>query len=157
MSSCGSRTRLPKPLSTADVWGQVTCGSVCPAHPRMLSSVPGLNPLDVSTPSPSGDNQKHLQTGPQAPQGRNHYKLRPLLRGLCPNLCPPPQMSKYMTLPTPPSDFYFTSYYACMHTKSLQSCPTLCNSTDCSPPAPLSMGFSRQEYWSGLPCPSPTS
>ena len=23
--------------------------------------------------------------------------------------------------------------------------------------APLSMGFSRQEYWSGLPCPSPPS
>ena len=22
-------------------------------------------------------------------------------------------------------------------------------------PAPLSMGFSRQEYWSGLPCPPP--
>ena len=22
-------------------------------------------------------------------------------------------------------------------------------------PAPLSLGFSRQEYWSGLPCPSP--
>ena len=85
--------------------------------------------------------------------------------------------------------------------KSLQSCPTLCNSTDGSPPgsplpgilqartlervassfsnawkwkgkvkshsrvrllatpwtaayqAPLSMGFSRQEYWSGLPSP----
>ena len=34
-----------------------------------------------------------------------------------------------------------------------QSCPTLCNSMDCSPP--LSMGFSRQEYWSGLPFPSP--
>ena len=26
---------------------------------------------------------------------------------------------------------------------------------DCSPQAPLSMGFSRQEYWSGLPFPSP--
>ena len=26
---------------------------------------------------------------------------------------------------------------------------------DCSLPAPLSMGFSRQEYWSGLPCPPP--
>ena len=85
--------------------------------------------------------------------------------------------------------------------KSLQSCPTLCNSIDSSPPgspvpgilqarilewvaisfsnawkwkvkvkslsrvwllvtpwttayqAPLSMGFSRQEYWSGLPLP----
>ena len=26
---------------------------------------------------------------------------------------------------------------------------------DCSPPPPLSMGFSRQEYWSGLPWPLP--
>ena len=26
---------------------------------------------------------------------------------------------------------------------------------DYSLQAPLSMGFSRQEYWSGLPCPSP--
>ena len=40
--------------------------------------------------------------------------------------------------------------------KSLQSCPTLYNPTDGSPPwAPLSLGFSRQEYWSGLPFPSP--
>ena len=87
--------------------------------------------------------------------------------------------------------------------KSLQSCPTLCDSIDGSPPgssgpgilqarilewvaisfsnagkwkvkgkslshvrlletpwtaayqAPLSMGFSRQEYWSGVPSPSP--
>ena len=88
--------------------------------------------------------------------------------------------------------------------KSLQSCPTLCDPIDGSPPgssvpgilqartlewvaisfsnvwkwkvkvkslscvwpsvtpwtaafqAPLSMGFSRQEYWSGIPLPSPT-
>ena len=26
---------------------------------------------------------------------------------------------------------------------------------NCSPQAPLSMGFSRQEYWSGLPFPPP--
>ena len=87
--------------------------------------------------------------------------------------------------------------------KSLQSCPTLCDPTDGSPPgspvpgilqartlewvaisfpsawkwkvkvkslnrvqllatpwiaayqAPLSMGFSKQEYWSGVPLPSP--
>ena len=26
---------------------------------------------------------------------------------------------------------------------------------DWTPQAPLSMGFSRQEYWSGLPCPPP--
>ena len=26
---------------------------------------------------------------------------------------------------------------------------------DCAHQAPLSMGFSRKEYWSGLPCPPP--
>ena len=31
----------------------------------------------------------------------------------------------------------------------------LCNPMDYSLPAPLSMGFSRLEYWSGLPCPPP--
>ena len=31
----------------------------------------------------------------------------------------------------------------------------LCDPMDCSPPGPLSMGFSRQEHWSGLPFPSP--
>ena len=37
-----------------------------------------------------------------------------------------------------------------------QSCPTLCNPTDSNlHQAPPSMGFSRQEYWSGLPFPSP--
>ena len=40
-------------------------------------------------------------------------------------------------------------------TKSLQSCPILLNAMDCSLPGPLSMGFSRQEYWNGLPCSSP--
>ena len=38
-----------------------------------------------------------------------------------------------------------------------QLCLTLCNPMYCSLPgsSPLSMGFSRQEYWSGLPCPPP--
>ena len=96
-------------------------------------------------------------------------------------------------------------YYAAAAAKSLQSCPTLCNPIDSSPPgslvpgilqartlewvaisfsnagkwkvkvkllsrvrllvtpwtaayqAPPSMGFSRQEYWSGVPLPSPHS
>src|SRR5574340_642674 len=47
----------------------------------------------------------------------------------------------------------------CMKVKSeseiAQSCPTLSNPMDCSPPAPPSVGFSRQEYWSGVPLPSP--
>ena len=36
-----------------------------------------------------------------------------------------------------------------------QLCPTLCHSMDCACQSPPSMGFSRQEYWSGLPFPSP--
>ena len=36
-----------------------------------------------------------------------------------------------------------------------QSCPTLENPWTVAQQAPLSMGFSRQEYWSGLPFPSP--
>ena len=36
-----------------------------------------------------------------------------------------------------------------------QSCPTLCNPLTIAYQAPPSMGFSRQEYWSGLPFPSP--
>ena len=35
--------------------------------------------------------------------------------------------------------------------KSLQSCPTLCNHINRSHQAPLSLRFSRQEHWSGLP------
>ena len=38
---------------------------------------------------------------------------------------------------------------------SLSHVPFFCDLTDYSHQAPLSMGFSRQEHWSGLPFPSP--
>ena len=37
--------------------------------------------------------------------------------------------------------------------KVAQSCPTLWDAMGCSPIDPLSMEFSRQEYWSGIPSP----
>ena len=45
----------------------------------------------------------------------------------------------------------------CVHVRACvcsvaQSCPTLCNPRDYQ--APLSMEFSRQEYWSVLPFPT---
>ena len=47
----------------------------------------------------------------------------------------------------------------CMKMKSesevAQSWPTLCNPKMAAHQAPPSLGFSRQEYWSGLPCPPP--
>ena len=47
-----------------------------------------------------------------------------------------------------------------MHALSLSQVQLFYDPMDCSPwtvarQAPLSMGFSRQEYWSGLPFPSP--
>ena len=39
----------------------------------------------------------------------------------------------------------------CVHAKLLQLCTTLCDPLLSS----LSTGFSRQEYWSGLPFPPP--
>ena len=45
------------------------------------------------------------------------------------------------------------TFSSCVHAKSLQLCPTLCNPVDHSPPIPLSVGFFRQDHRSGLPCP----
>ena len=39
--------------------------------------------------------------------------------------------------------------------KSLQSCPTLCDPIEAAHQAPPSLGFSREEHWSGVPFPSP--
>ena len=39
--------------------------------------------------------------------------------------------------------------------KSLQSCPTLCDPIDGSPPGPAIPGILHEEHWSVLPFPSP--
>ena len=47
-------------------------------------------------------------------------------------------------------------YLACMSFQLFQSFLTLCDPMDCRPHQTLlSMGFSRQEYYSGLLCPPP--
>ena len=50
------------------------------------------------------------------------------------------------------SDFTFSEVNLCYVTSALL---TLCDPMNYNLPAPLSMGFSRQEYWSGFPCPPP--
>ena len=118
---------------------------------------------------------------------------------------PPASVGKVLTSSFSFTNFFFLAYIfaAAAAAKSLQSCPTLCDPIDGSPPgfpvpgilqartlewvaisssnawkwkvkvkslsrvrlcvtpwtaayqAPPSMGFSRQEYWSGVPLPSP--
>ena len=47
------------------------------------------------------------------------------------------------------------SNYHVSESEVAQSCPTLCDPMDSGlHQAPPSMGFSRQEYWSGVPLPS---
>ena len=53
------------------------------------------------------------------------------------------------------SNFIYLELESESQSEVAQSCPTLCDPMDCSLPAPPCMGFSRQEYWSGLPFPSP--
>ena len=50
---------------------------------------------------------------------------------------------------------YLGCFNVLCYAKSLQSCLTLCNPIDGSPPGSPSLGFSGQEHWSGLPFPSP--
>ena len=51
----------------------------------------------------------------------------------------------------PSTRFLAYGCYVCLVT---QSCPTFAIPQTVACQAPLSMGFSRQEYWSGLPFPS---
>ena len=51
--------------------------------------------------------------------------------------------------------FTYEPFEAAAAANSLQSCPTLCDPIDGSPPGSTAPRFSRQEHWSGLPFPSP--
>ena len=49
----------------------------------------------------------------------------------------------------------FDAVHSESESKVAQSCPTLCDPMDCSPPGSSVHGILQQEYWSGLPFPSP--
>ena len=80
-------------------------------------------------------------------------------RQSCPTLCDPINDSPPSSHPwdSPGKNTGVGCHFPlqCMKVKSksevVQSCLTLRDPMDCSLPGSLSMGFSRQEYWSGLP------
>ena len=137
-------------------------------------------------------------------KGENFVVIALVVIALLPNFSLCPVQLSFLPIPLPilkDSLIIFSAAAA----KSLQSCPTLCDSIDGSPPgslvpgilqaktlewvaisfsnawnwkvkvkslsrvrllatpwtaayqAPLSMGFSMQEYWSGVPLPSPNN
>ena len=89
--------------------------------------------------------------------GRPHPTLWPLLAESVKASCPIyPNRSVFhckMGIPAScPKRWYGsnTHSHACV-----QSCPTLCDTMDCSPLGSCVHGFSRQEHWSGLSFPFP--
>ena len=63
-------------------------------------------------------------------------------------------LSRFFMAFLPRSNHLLINHTCAVLCVTAQSCLTLCDPTDRSQ-APLSMGFSRQECWSGLPFPSP--
>ena len=53
------------------------------------------------------------------------------------------------------AEFFLLMFTIFEGSEVAQSCPTLCDLWTVAHQAPPSMGFSKQEYWSGLPFPSP--
>ena len=98
-----------------------------------------------------------LQGTCPAPPGRVHSYSLAVSLGLQMNMFPGGQQLKTSSL------FLLKRAYLSdllgMHqgvrAKLFQSCPTLCDPMDRSPPGSSVHGFSRQEYWSELPCPPP--
>ena len=65
------------------------------------------------------------------------------------------RMKVALSAENPPQIHVMAAAAVAAAAKLLQSCPTLCDPIDGSPPGLPSLGFSRQEHWSGLPSPSP--
>ena len=69
----------------------------------------------------------------------------------------------WISIPSPGNHRYWCGIYpfqglpvlAYVNVKITQSCPTLCDPWAVAHQVPLSREFSRQEYWSGVPFPTP--
>ena len=72
--------------------------------------------------------------------------LHPLYHNAPPPGDPPPSLSTVLSAHCP---------LACVHARSLRSCPAPCDPITLAHQAPLSMGIPRQEHWSELLFPSP--
>ena len=103
---------------------------------RYRSGITGSQTLEVSIFTLFSSLFIARRIPPSIPPG-----LKPLLRGVGAQSdpCPCPAAGKSQIPRTPHSAVAAAA-------KSLQSCPTLCDPIDGSPPGPLFLGFSRQEH-----------
>ena len=96
------------------------------------------------------------QSGNSSSQEFLRKQLCPDVQGVCLTLCDPKGCSPPGSSVRGDSPGENTGGDAATAAAySLQSCPTLCDPMEAACQALLSMAFSRQGYWSGLPCPPP--
>ena len=81
------------------------------------------------------------------------YPFKP--SGPCPGSVPWASVFFYYHLPPLPNSLHFFRRWWWFGGLVAKSCPALATPWTVACQALLSMGFSRQEYWSGLPFPSP--
>ena len=115
-----------------------------------------------------------LRHPPEGPRGHQAViPLTPLSASLLESgrrvFLSPPASQHHQQLPSRQTDVQESTIWACMSAWPMvsgsvlklcvclvvQSCPSLCNPWTVAHQAPLSMGFSWQGYWSGLPFPPP--
>ena len=156
----------------------------------MFSIISGFYLLKASLAStPSCNTRSVFWHCQMTPTGPNHSSLKPLLQNTiidpllqmkklrhshaaaaakspqsCPTLCDPidgsppgsaiPGILQARTLEWVAISFSNAEMWK-SESEVSQSCLTLSDPMDCSPPGSSVHGFSRQEYWSGVPSPYP--
>ena len=149
--------RLPCPLLSPRI-----CSDLCPpsqwCHPSISSSVTPFSSCPQSFLSGSFPLSRLLASGGQKIGASVSESVLP--RNISLEVSFFPAMKWITEAPRwsieSPSGF-FSSWHVSVTPGGLvtKSCPTLVTPWTVAGQAPLSMGFSRQKYWSGLPFPSP--
>ena len=133
------------------------CGPVR-VFPELTSFTPAVSLARVRhlakpTQGVASSLSPETRLGQTAMEPHSHYQTLMLVGSLLSpkrENCPQPELK-----PSLSEKHSHPAAAAAAAAKSLQSCPTLCNPMDCSPPGSPSLGFSRREHWSGLRSPPP--
>ena len=104
---------------------------------------PGTEPTSLMSPALAGSSLPLVPPG-KPTMGPRHQSMTEALLSRTKTTSP---VASADTRPTPTGDAALCAV--------AQSYLTLCDPSTVAHESPLSMGFSRQEHWSGLPCPPP--
>ena len=118
-------------------WIGFTCARIDSVTPWTVCSPPA-SPVHGMSQAKTPEWDVHLY--PHVPGFPSHWGHHRALR----------------TVPCATQEVLISFYFIrCVCAQMLRHLQLFCDPRTVARQAPLSMGFSRQEYWSGLPCPSP--